>query len=103
MANLQVELLLNLSSRTTSMNVQRSIECVVERRRKNVYGPMPGRRLVMFIDDMNMPVVDAYGTQQPIALLKLLIDKGGMYDRGRDLNWKDIVDICRMIIQNLES
>ena len=47
----------------------------------------------MFIDDMNMPQVDLYGTQQPIALLKLLLEKGGMYDRGKDLNWKLFKDI----------
>ena len=42
---------------------------------------------------MNMPQVDTYGTQQPIALLKLLLEKGGMYDRGKDLNWKMFKDI----------
>lgn len=42
---------------------------------------------------MNMPQVDTYGTQQPIALLKLLLEKGGMYDRGKDLNWKTFKDI----------
>lgn len=34
-----------------------------------------------------------YGTQQPIALLKLLFEKGGMYDRDKDLNWKRLKDI----------
>ena len=34
-----------------------------------------------------------YGTQQPIALLKLLLERGGMYDRGKDLNWKMYKDI----------
>lgn len=42
---------------------------------------------------MNMPQIDTYGTQQPIALLKLLLEKGGMYDRGKDLNWKIYKDI----------
>ena len=37
--------------------------------------------------------VDIYGTQQPIALLKLLLERGGMYDRGKDLNWKVYKDI----------
>ena len=37
--------------------------------------------------------VDEYGTQQPIALLKLLLEKGGMYDRGKDLILKYIRDI----------
>lgn len=53
----------------------------------------PGKRLLVFIDDMNMPQVDRYGTQQPIALLKLLLERGGMYDRGKDLNWKVIKDL----------
>ena len=44
----------------------------------------------MFIDDMNMPQVDL---QQPIALLKLLLEKGGMYDWSKDLNWKLFKDI----------
>ena len=52
-----------------------------------------GKRLLVFIDDLNMPQVDTYGTQQPIALLKLLLEKGGMYDRGKDLNWKMFKDI----------
>ena len=34
------------------------------------------------MDDMNMPRVDTYGTQQPIAMLKLLVENGGIYDRG---------------------
>ena len=54
---------------------------------------LTGKKLIVFIDDMNMPQVDTYGTQQPIALLKLLLEKGGMYDRGKDLNWKSFKDI----------
>lgn len=52
-----------------------------------------GKKLICFIDDMNMPQVDEYGTQQPIALLKLLFEKQGFYDRGKDLNWKKLRDI----------
>ena len=37
--------------------------------------------------------VDKYGTQQPIALLKLFLEKRGLYDRGKDLNWKSFKDI----------
>ena len=37
--------------------------------------------------------MDTYGTQQPIALLKLLLERGGVYDRGKDLNWKNMKDI----------
>lgn len=37
--------------------------------------------------------VDNYGTQQPIALLKLLLDRGGLYDRGKELNYKILKDL----------
>jgi P-loop containing dynein motor region len=53
-----------------------------------IYGPAAGKKLIVFIDDLNMPKVDTYGTQQPIALLHFLIGRGNMYDRGKDLNLK---------------
>ncbi|KAK5648316.1 hypothetical protein RI129_003208 [Pyrocoelia pectoralis] len=84
---------INFSSRTSSMDVQKNVESVVEKRTKDVFGPPIGKKLLCFIDDMNMPQVDDYGTQQPIALLKLLFEKGGFYDRGKELNWKTIKDI----------
>jgi hypothetical protein len=86
--SIQLLMNMNFSSRTTSLDVQRNLEANVEKRTKDTYGPPPGKRLIIFIDDMNMPQVDEYGTQQPIALLKLLLERGGCYDRGKDLNWK---------------
>ena len=41
------------------MDVQRNLEANVEKRTKDSYGPPPGKRLVVFIDDMNMPQVMA--------------------------------------------
>ena len=57
------------------------------------FGPPTGRRLIVFIDDMNMPKVDTYGTQQPIALLHFLMSKQALYDRDKDLNVKYIRDL----------
>ena len=81
------------SSRTNSMDVQRNLEENVDKRTKDTYGPLAGKKLLVFIDDLNMPKVDIYGTQQPIALLKLLIDKGNIFDRGKDLNAKYLRDV----------
>ena len=39
------------------MDVQRNLEANVEKRTKDTYGPPPGRRLLVFMDDMNMPQV----------------------------------------------
>eukprot|EP00736_Rhodelphis_marinus_P009344 Rmarinus@m.3249 len=83
---------INHSSRTTSMDVQKTIEDSVEKRTKDTFGPPMGKKLCCFIDDLNMPKVDIYGTQQPVALLRLLIDRGGVYDR-KELNWKKMRDL----------
>lgn len=40
-----------------------------------------------------MPTIDKYGTQQPIALLKFLIEKGYIYERGGTLDQKVIKDL----------
>ncbi|XP_014262519.1 dynein heavy chain 10, axonemal-like [Cimex lectularius] len=87
-----VQLMLNFSSRTTSSDVQRNIESTIEKRTKDVYGPPVGKKLIIFIDDVNMPHFDAYGTQQPIALLKILVERNGIYDLGKELQWKTIKD-----------
>ncbi|KAH8871924.1 Dynein heavy chain 10, axonemal [Schistosoma japonicum] len=88
-----IVLTMNFSFRTTSLDVQRNLEANVEKRSKDTYGPVSGKQLIIFIDDMNMPQVDQYGTQQPIALLKLLIERKGVYDRGKELNWKRMQSI----------
>ena len=84
---------INFSSRTTSLDIQRNLESNVEKRTKDSFGPPAGKKLLVFMDDMNMPVVDTYGTQQPIELLKLLLEKGGMYNRGKDMQWRFFRDI----------
>ena len=79
---------LNFSSRTSSLDVQTNIESNVDKRTGSIFGPPNNRQMVIFVDDLNMPKVDAYGTQQPIALLRFLIERGHMYDRGVDENGK---------------
>ena len=84
---------MNFSSRTTANDVHSSIMDVMDKHTKDTVGPPMGKRLLCFIDDLHMPAVDEYGTQQPIALLKLMIGRNGTYDRGRDLNWLHMKDV----------
>ena len=49
--------------------MQIAIEDSLEKRTKDTFGPPAGKRwLMVFVDDLNMPKVDTYGTQQPVAL-----------------------------------
>jgi len=84
---------INFSSRTNSRICQSTIEENVEKRGFfKQYGPTGGRKLIVFVDDLHMPRVDIYGTQQPIAFLKFLIERNNIYERGGELELREIVD-----------
>ena len=85
-------LFMNFSSRTTSGDVQTNIEANVDKRSGSVYGPPSGKKLLVFIDDLNMPKVDTYGTQQPIAMLLYIMSQGKVYDREK-LDLKTLKDL----------
>nr|XP_048689619.1 dynein axonemal heavy chain 2 isoform X1 [Caretta caretta] len=76
-------LTVNMSAQTTSNNVQNIIESRVEKRTKGVYVPMGGKSMITFMDDLNMPAKDTFGSQPPLELLRLWIDYGFWYDREK--------------------
>ena len=40
------------------------------------YGPPGSSKMVFFVDDLNLPALDAYNTQSAIALIRQHIDYG---------------------------
>ncbi|VCW69734.1 unnamed protein product [Gulo gulo] len=87
-----VPVYLNFSAQTSSARTQEIIESKLERKRKNILGAPGNKRVVIFVDDLNMPRLDRYGSQPPIELLRQYQDFGGFYDRNK-LFWKDIQDV----------
>ncbi|NWI54818.1 DYH17 protein, partial [Calyptomena viridis] len=74
---------------TTSAMLQAVLEKPLEKKSGRIFGPPGNRRLVYFIDDMNMPEVDKYGTVAPHTLIRQHLDHGHWYDRTK-LTLKDI-------------
>lgn len=48
-----------------------------------VYVPVGGKKLLTFMDDLNMPAKDTFGSQPPLELMRHWIDYGFWYDRQK--------------------
>ena len=79
------QLTINMSAQTTSNNVQDIIEAKVEKRTKGVYVPVGGKNLICFLDDLNMPAKDTFGSQPPLELLRQWMDYSFWYDREKQV------------------
>jgi dynein heavy chain len=70
----------NFSGKTTTKNLVDAFESKLESRRRDVLGPKPGKTMIFFVDDVNMPQLDAGRAQPPCELLRQVLDQGGFYD-----------------------
>jgi dynein heavy chain, axonemal len=81
------------SAQTSSERTQELIEAKLKPKRKNLLGAAPGKSVVLFIDDLNMPAVEVFGASPPIELIRQLMGQGGFYDRKVAGMWKTVQDV----------
>ena len=90
----------NLSYYTDSAKLQGEFELAIDRRSGRKHGPPQGHHLALFLDDVNLPYVETYGTQNAIALLTQHLQYGDWFDRT-DLGMrKEVVDVQYLAAMN---
>lgn len=79
-ASSHIHTTVNMNYYTSSAVLLNGLETKLQKRTGTTYGPPGSAKLVYFVDDLNLPEVDSYGTQSSIALLRQHIDYGHWYD-----------------------
>jgi dynein heavy chain len=90
------------NARTGSTSLQAVMEQSLEKRSGRQFGPIGRKKLIFFLDDVNMPAPDKYGTQEAIALLQQHVNYGFWFDRAK-ITQKDIIDVRYVAAMNPKS
>lgn len=95
-----VSTVINMNYYADSKAFQTLFEQNIDKRSGKMFGPPATKKMIYFVDDLNLPFVEEYGTQNALELLRQIMDHGTIFDRLELGFRKEIVDTQQLAAMN---
>jgi dynein heavy chain len=77
---------IQMSAQTTPNKLVNQITGNLIKKNANLLGCSPGKWLLVFIDDLNIPQIDSFGDQATLETLRYILQTGYLQEKNKTTN-----------------